>query len=484
MMRWRSLVSVAALFVIFMAQPVPGLAQTCGQFVDVITAPSNKIGNHACDSDHDGTVKDSKYCKCDDCSIHPERCNRKGDIEFCGCDPARQFCRPRPCIAAGSCSASDNVSYYWALDCNDYNRSRFPGNCEICGDQVDDNCDGSRTDCSGTDVDGDGFSSPQDCNDNNPQAYPGATEIPCNSVDEDCSGSDDCGGSQIDPDNDGHSAPADCDEGDASVYPGAPDMCGDGKDSDCDGLDCAEDADSDGFANDVDCNDNDPNIHPGAFDLCGNGIDEDCSTQDRACVEDQDRDGYDAASAGGMDCDDLDSRVHPFALEICDDGIDQDCAGGDVSCADLDQDGDGFTAIAHGGPDCDDDDDSVYPGAPEACGDGIDSNCDRVPDLACPTDLDADGDGYQNVRFGGADCNDTDSRINPISEERCGDGVDNNCDGQADEHCGLPSEVADNLVNNFVNPSDSSCGGCTSGSGAAPSLLLLLGLIVARRRRQ
>ena len=477
--------SIASALLVVALWATSAAAQTsCGQFVDVITAPSGKIGNHACDSDKDGTVKDSDYCVCSDCAIHPERCHRKGDRAFCGCDQTRQFCRPRPCIAQGTCSASDDASYYWALDCNDYNRNRFPGNCETCGDQVDDNCDGRIDDCSGADLDGDGVPSPTDCNDNNPNAYPGATEIPCNAVDEDCSGADDCGGSPTDPDGDGFSAPADCDEGDASVYPGAPDICGDGKNSDCDpeGLDCPNDRDGDGYASDVDCDDTDPRVHPGAVERCGDGVDSDCSGADRACVRDQDRDGFDAASVGGDDCDDLDSRIHPGAPETCGDGVDQDCAGGDVSCDAFDADGDGFAGPASGGPDCDDTDDSVYPGAPETCGDGIDSNCDGRPDVACMSEADADGDGFLDASRGGADCNDHDSRISPIEVEVCGDGVDNDCNGVGDDHCGSSVEAPDPTL--FVN-TDDSASNCQTSRGAAPIAgLLLIGLAVVRRRRR
>lgn len=42
---------------------------------------------------------------------------------------------------------------------------------------------------------------------------------------------------------------------------------------------------------------------------------------------------------------------------------------------------------------------------------------------------DNDGDGYANVVFGGADCNDYDSVINPGATEVCGDGIDQNCSG-------------------------------------------------------
>ena len=159
---------------------VPRLAhdEACGPLVDVITAPSHKVGGHSCDSDRDGALEDSKCCRCDDCAIHPESCDRKGDRAFSGCDLARQHCAPRPCIATGRCAASDPTSYTWTIDCNDYNRARFPGNCEICADRVDDDCDGSATDCAtNADGDADGFSPPEDCNDRDPSIHPGAFDL-------------------------------------------------------------------------------------------------------------------------------------------------------------------------------------------------------------------------------------------------------------------------------------------------------------------
>ena len=41
----------------------------------------------------------------------------------------------------------------------------------------------------------------------------------------------------------------------------------------------------------------------------------------------------------------------------------------------------------------------------------------------------------------GFDCNDNDSSINPGENEVCGDGIDNNCNGQTDENCAVPCAV-------------------------------------------
>jgi hypothetical protein len=90
----------------------------------------------------------------------------------------------------------------------------------------------------------------------------------------------------------------------------------------------------------------------------------------------------------------------PVADELpCDDG--DACMAGDACnqgvCTGtlIDADGDGYGPGAACGGDCDDTDASIFPGAEEICGDGIDQDCDGQ-DLAC-TCPDADGDGFQDA---------------------------------------------------------------------------------------
>mgnify|MGYP001583591971 FL=1 len=82
----------------------------------------------------------------------------------------------------------------------------------------------------------------------------------------------------------------------------------------------------------------------------------------------------------------------------------------------------------------------------EICGDGKDNNCDGQVDEGCAVCEDKDGDGYYAYNPiscpQGNDCNDNDPTIYPGAKEIC-DGKDNNCDGQIDEtclgnQCGIP----------------------------------------------
>ena len=131
-----------------------------------------------------------------------------------------------------------------------------------------------------------------------------------------------------------------------------------------------------------------------------------------------------------------------------------------VSDATEDDDGDGFS----GADDCDDQNASVHAGAEEVC-DGIDNNCDGVVDEGVLLDwyADTDGDGFgdpdalnQACEPGAgetpnaSDCDDTDPEVFPGAVELC-DGIDNNCDGVADEG-GEVTTYADTDGDGFGDP--------------------------------
>ncbi|MEJ2683418.1 MAG: MopE-related protein [Candidatus Sulfobium sp.] len=98
-------------------------------------------------------------------------------------------------------------------------------------------------------------------------------------------------------------------------------------------------------------------------------------------------------------------------------------------CLDLDGDG------VKGDRDCDDSNARVYPDSAEICFDGVDNNCNGLAEEGCPECVDVDGDGYYAQLGCGTpvDCDDSQSAIHPGAAELCGDQADNNCDGEVDE---------------------------------------------------
>ncbi|MFM9056211.1 MAG: MopE-related protein, partial [Bacteroidota bacterium] len=386
-------------------------------------------------------------------------------------------------------------------DCDDSNSAVHPDASEVCN-SIDDDCDSDIDDndpsLTGaptwyTDSDSDGYgdlvtarvacqSSPgevnidSDCDDGDPDINPAATEL-CNAIDDDCDGTVDNGitytNYYADFDGDGYGAgPAssvciappsgyasldgDCDDSNAAINPGVQEICDFGIDNDCDGL--ADDADASVAGQLTWFTDSDG-------DGYGSG-----SSSVQSCEQPA---GY---AIDNSDCDDSNAAVNPDAQEVCNNGIDDDCDGdsddNDPSVsgqttwyADADGDGYGDSGISSvscnqpaghssAGGDCDDSDASVNPGATEVCN-NLDDDCDGAVDNGLTfVDYfaDFDGDGYgagpasnlcEDPGAGYAnqdgDCDDSNVAINPAAQEVCDLGVDNDCDGLADDADGFVS---------------------------------------------
>jgi hypothetical protein len=294
-------------------------------------------------------------------------------------------------------------------DCDDKAAAVNPIAKEVC-DNLDNNCDGATDE--GCDDDGDGWCDigvivvgeplvcPQgkkDCDDSNAAIHPGQSEVCGNGVDDDCDGQTDKGSTladcvlfYIDADGDGLGAGAgvclcaasggysaqtagDCDDATFAIHPGGKEVCN-GKDDDCNGIKdpsgsvgCVAyypdgDGDGDGLSAvsgclcgpstplvvsvGGDCNDGDIGVHPGATESC-NGIGDDCNglTDDGVgslWYADTDGDGYGVVSpttvacskpggyaANSTDCNDGSAAIHPGASDSTCDGVDQDCSGAD-----------------------------------------------------------------------------------------------------------------------------------------------------------
>jgi hypothetical protein len=147
---------------------------------------------------------------------------------------------------------------------------------------------------------------------------------------------------------------------------------------------------------------------------------------------DDDRDGFGAEE----DCNDTDSAVHSGAAELCD-GIDNNCDGvvdeGVTTLWYADEDGDGFGDVeaaeeacsmpegaVTNASDCDDGDESVYPGAFEIC-DGLDNDCDGEADDGerATWYADADGDGWGDAGSSVESCDEPEGYV--LDDGDCND---------------------------------------------------------------
>jgi hypothetical protein len=327
-----------------------------------------------------------------------------------------------------------------------------------------------------------------DCNDSTAAIYPGAPELCGNEIDEDCDGiaDDGCTTYYRDADEDNYGDPnqsmeataqpdgyvednTDCNDGDDTIHPGAPEL-NDGQDNDCDGnIDEGwgtyyQDADGDNFGNpnesiqattqpdgyvedNTDCNDGEPRIYPGANEIC-NAEDDDCDGGiDEGLSTDADRDGHYTPGSCFLpadDCDDSNSARFPGNNEICD-NVDNDCDGGvDENLSRSTTCGVGAcagntgtetcTAGNWGNNTCDAD-----AGATSEVCDNVDNDCDgRVDEnlsrsTTCGVGACAGNTGAETCTAGNWGNDTCDPYAGATSEaEACYDEIDNDCDGRAD----------------------------------------------------
>ncbi|MGB3211988.1 MAG: putative metal-binding motif-containing protein [Desulforhopalus sp.] len=176
--------------------PNNGIDEDCDGVDSVDTANIDNDGDGFtpvtgdCD-DTDGSINPNAIEVCSDAIDN--NCNGLVDIQ----DPNAVDC-PVTCIDNdGDTYAVDNGDC-GPVDCNDTDSAINPGVEEVCGDNVDNDCDGSvdeGCDITCPDADGDGYEDATcggtDCNDNDPAVNPAIAEICGNDVDENCNGTSD-----------------------------------------------------------------------------------------------------------------------------------------------------------------------------------------------------------------------------------------------------------------------------------------------------
>jgi len=297
-------------------------------------------------------------------------------------------------------------------------------------DGMEQDCDGLDNDCDGQ-VDEDFSWFPEECN----------------GVDDDCNGKIDEGLLHdyfLDGDGDLYGdenskvtacfAPQgtiatgmDCDDSDPTIHPGTEELC-DGKDNDCDGL-------ADQFD-----------------EACSQG----CAEGKRTCT---DAKWSECDAPKPLSCVDWEScKYQPMCVAACPPEPSEQCNGLDENCngeidegvlvtfyADVDGDGWGietattlgcFPPIGYAAKkgDCADNNHSAYPGAVEVC-DNVDNDCDGDVDEGLGSSTCGQGPCKHTV----VDCvNGVYTPCDPFEgaqPEAC-DGIDNDCDGLADEELG------------------------------------------------
>jgi hypothetical protein len=222
------------------------------------------------------------------------------------------------------------------------------------------------------------------------------------------------------------------------------------------------DFDEDGYTVEQgDCNDKNPEVYPGAEEICGDGIDQDCSGSDLACPSGQETitlsNGFEIAFLGmasnsegtsswtygvaesesskdlsywvlGLPACTIVIEASPAGYELVDPDPNTGISGIKWETEDAFEAGE-FTVILDG---------EYAAETVQAAAKAKTWALGEVTGPGCDSEADEDGDGYTE---GQGDCDDGDNTVYPGAIEICGDGIDQDCNGNDMPCMGPPGET-------------------------------------------